>query len=214
MNVKVKICGVNTISSIKASKYADYIGLVFYPKSPRFVSTEQAIQLVKVNETNQKIVGLFVDSENDVIEYITEKLNLDYIQLHGRESVEKVSYLKRKLNVGIIKSIAIGSKNDLSKADEYKEICDMILFDSKPGLNSLPGGTGLKFDWSILKNFRYEKDWLLAGGLNLENLREALKISNAPIVDISSGLESKKGIKSNKKIENFLTLVNKIKNEE
>jgi len=152
MKRKLKICGVNTIQSVKASIKADYIGFVFYGKSPRFVNAIKAKELSIYCSEKQKKVGLFVDSENSVIEYIAEYVGLNYIQLHGNENLEKIMYLKEKLKLPIIKSIAISSKEDCHKIKYYENFCDMILLDSKPSINTLPGGTGKSFDWKIIKD--------------------------------------------------------------
>lgn len=206
MSVKVKICGINSIESMVASKGADYIGLVFYPKSPRFVNAEQAKEIIKYSDSNQKIVGLFVDTQDSVIEYIAEYVGLDYLQFHGNEDYKKINYFKKKLQIPIIKSISVSSHKDTQKFEDYKNICDMILFDSFPNNNILPGGSGEKFNWNFLKNFKCMDDWMLAGGINKDNLKEALRLTNAPIVDVSSGLETRKGFKSPKKIKEFLKL--------
>lgn len=207
MKRKLKICGVNTIQSVKASIKADYIGFVFYGKSPRFVNAIKAKELSIYCSEKQKKVGLFVDSENSVIEYIAEYVGLNYIQLHGNENLEKIMYLKEKLKLPIIKSIAISSKEDCHKIKYYENFCDMILLDSKPSVNTLPGGTGKSFDWKIIQDIIFTKDWMLAGGLNEKNIIEALKVTNAPIVDVSSGLESSKGVKCSVKIKKFLEII-------
>jgi len=207
MSIKVKICGINTIESLRASESADFLGFVFYPKSPRFINAETAKIFSQLVNKKQKKVGLFVDTEDSVIEYISNYVGLDLLQFHGKESPEKIKYFKDKLNIPIIKSINVSCYKDTEKYREYIEICDMILFDSAPIRSDLPGGSGNKFDWKFLKKLEIKGDWMLAGGICKENLVEAVKITNAPIIDISSGLESKKGIKSEKKIKEFLKLV-------
>ena len=207
MNTKVKICGITTIEAIQAASRADYLGFIFYGKSPRFVNAEKAKLLSKECKNHQKKVGLFVDSDNNVIEYISEVVGLDFIQLHGEESLEKINYLKKNLKIPIIKSISINTKKDFEKLSYYEQNCDIILLDSMPSVRSLPGGNGKTFNWELLKNVNFNKDWMLAGGLDEKNILDAINITKAPIVDISSGLESKKGVKCPKKIKRFLDIV-------
>ena len=207
MSVKVKICGVNDLDSLKASSEAEFVGFVFYPKSPRFINAEGAQVLSRHCNPKQKKVGLFVNTNDSVVEYISDFVNLDYIQLHGNESVEKIKYFKQKLNRPIIKSISVNEKKDVEKSKIYKDICDMILFDTKSVDDELPGGNGLTFNWNYLKDFKSKPNWMLAGGICKENYKKALKITKAPILDVSSCLEKKKGVKCPKKIKEFLELV-------
>ena len=209
--VEVKVCGINTAEAMKAANEAEFVGFVFYQKSSRFINADTAKKLSELSPKSQKMVGLFVDTENNVIEYITELVGLDIIQLHGKETIEKINYLKKKLKKPIIKSVPVSSKNDIKKYKDYKGVCDMFLFDSSPIGQEIPGGSGEKFDWEILKNFKISNKWMLAGGLSIENLVEALKITKAPIVDVSSGLEKEKGIKCPKKIKKFVQLAHSIR---
>ena len=211
--LKVKICGVKTKHSVVASKNADFLGFVFYPKSPRFIKIEKAKYLVNYLQPNQKKVGLFVDSDINVIKYISEELKLDYIQLHGKENLDKISYLKSNIdNIKIIKSIGIDLNVNLEKLRRYEAVCDMILFDTKYNENAMPGGNGISFDWSILKNIKMKNEWMLAGGINEKNIKLALKKTKAPILDLSSSLEYKKGYKSPSKIKKFMKLIREINN--
>ncbi len=209
--LKIKICGVKTKNSIIASKNADFLGFVFYPKSPRFIKIEKAKYLVNYFQPNQKKVGLFVDSDINVIKYISEELKLDYIQLHGKENLDKISYLKNKIvNIKIIKSIGIDLNVNIEKLRKYEDVCDMILFDTKYNENAMPGGNGFSFDWNILKNIKMKSEWMLAGGINEKNIKLALKKTKAPILDLSSSLEYKKGYKSPSKIKKFMELISTI----
>ena len=206
MSVKVKICGVKTEEAVIASYQADYLGFVFFQKSPRFVNAELAKTLSKISNPNQKKVGLFVNAEENVIEYISDYVDLDLIQLHGEESIEKIKCIKKKVRKPIIKSIAVSSKKDAEKYKYYNNICDMILFDTKPIDPNIPGGTGRRFNWNLLKEFKFKNEWMLAGGINMQNVQEAILITNAPTIDVSSALEDDLGVKSPKKIEKFLNL--------
>ena len=206
MSVKVKICGLKSKEAVVASYKADYLGFVFYQKSPRFVNAELAKNLSKISRPSQKKVGLFVNAEEKVIEYISDYVDLDFIQLHGDESIEKIKYIKKKIKKPIIKSIPVSSKKDAEKYKDYNNICDMILFDTKPLDPYIPGGTGRRFNWDLLKEFKFKNEWMLAGGINMLNIQEAIIKTNAPIIDVSSALEDDLGIKSPKKIEEFLNL--------
>lgn len=210
MTIKIKICGIKTLEAYEASKDADFIGFVFHPKSPRFINAEKAKKISEKRYKNQKIVGLFVDTEESVIEYIADLVNLDFLQFHGNEDIKKIYYFKNKLKLPIIKSISISSTLDTQKLKEYIEICDMILFDSIPVNKNLPGGSGKTFNWNYLKNIKINGDWMLAGGLCKENLLEAIKITKAPIIDLSSSLEDIRGEKSPEKIKDFLKFAKSI----
>ena len=213
MSLKIKICGINSKESFLASEKADYIGFVFFPKSPRFINAETAKELSNLRSKNQSIVGLFVNTDEKVIEYITEYVGLDYIQLHGQENIDQIKKIKGRTKKSVIKSLPVSSKKDVENHREYLNICDMLLFDTMPCENDLPGGNGKNFDWKILKDFNSKIDWMLAGGINIENVKQAVEITKAPIVDLSSALEIKKGHKCPKKIKKFLNYAksNKIK---
>ena len=210
--LKVKVCGLKTIQDVLAAKRADFLGYVFYPKSKRFIKGEEAKELISHSHSGQKNVGLFVNSDNNFIEYMANYLNLDFVQLHGEETSESIMMLKKKItNVKIIKSISIESKEDLKKAQKYKNICDMLLFDTKYSKESVPGGNGKSFDWNLLKKIDNNVEWFLAGGINSKNLKQAVKFTKTKIVDVSSGLEIKKGVKSKKKIEEFFKIAKSIR---
>ncbi|MAI83962.1 MAG: hypothetical protein CMM91_03375 [Rickettsiales bacterium] len=208
MNIEVKICGINSVISMKASNKADFIGFVFFPKSPRFINAENAKYLANLSPKTQKKVGLFVNTEINVIEFISEYVNLDYIQLHGEEGTEEIDEIKKKTKKPIIKSIKISTEEDLENVLKFETVCDMILFDAVPS-EELPGGNGKAFNWNILKNYSSKKKWMLAGGINKNNVHRAVKITQAPIIDLSSSLEVKKGVKCEKKIKEFLNIVKK-----
>ena len=207
--IQIKICGINSNQSAEACNGADFVGFVFYQKSPRFVTAFEAKEISKYLQTNLKKVGLFVNSEINLIKHISEFVNLDIIQLHGTETIKNIQQVKIATKKPIIKAIPISNKTDIINSKKIEEVCDMILFDSKTNIG-ISGGTGIPFDWNLLKNLKLKKKWLLAGGLNINNIESALSITNAPVIDISSGVEIKKGIKCEKKIKN---LINYIKNE-
>ena len=206
MKVKIKICGINDEKSALASIDADYIGLVFFDKSPRCISSNLAKRIIRRLNGGPKKVGLFVNQKIDSVERISKDVGLDIIQLHGDEDVRYVSDLKKIINKPIIKAVPIKTKEDINISQEFKNFCDMILFDTKSD-NNLFGGTGLSFDWELLNGFKSSKKWIIAGGLNKSNIEKAIKITNAPIVDLSSGVEKEVGLKCENKIKEVIKYV-------
>ena len=183
---------------------ADYIGLVFYDKSPRNLSLNDAQELLKNRNQHSKIVALTVNSDDDLIQNIKQIIKPDYFQFHGNETPLRCKEIKVKFGIPIIKGLGIKSKLDLIKANkDYENFCDILLLDSPSTI--LPGGNGEVFNWNIIKNCEPQKKWMLAGGLNINNIEQAVKISNPPAIDISSGVEISKGIKDPEMIKNFIT---------
>ena len=202
---EIKVCGINDeISMNTALKFkVDYVGLVFYPNSPRNISINQSRQLLISRNKTTKIVALTVDPDDDFLFEIKNKVKPDFIQLHGNESPKRCEYIKKNLNIPLIKGINVKNKlNLIQLTTDFEEICDILLLDA-PSEN-LPGGNGKKFDWNILKDYKSRNKWMLAGGLNIENIKKAIDITRAPAIDISSGLEIMKGVKDPKLIENFM----------
>jgi len=210
---KIKICGINDLESIKASSEADYIGFVFFQKSPRFVTAMKAKELAKFSQNKQKKVGLFVDADLNLIEHIVNYVGLDFIQLHGNEKLDELTKIKKKIKIPIIKAILVNSLEDIKLAHKFEKVCDMILFDTKSPKKKISGGTGLTFDWNLLQDYKASKDWMLAGGLNINNIKVAINKTNAPIVDVSSGVEKSLGVKCQKKIKELIYFV-KNKNDD
>ncbi len=208
MKVEIKICGINSKESAIASNGAKYIGFVFCRESPRFVESDFVRKIIPYLSKNQKKVGLFVNEKINLIKKITFDLGLDIIQLHGDEDIEFIKNLKALTNRKIIKAIPVRTIQDVKISEEFKDFCDMILFDTKT--NTQFGGTGTSFDWKLLKDFKISKKWMVAGGLNINNIREALEITKPDIVDISSGVEKERGIKCEKKIRDFIKYVRKL----
>ena len=205
-NFEIKICGINDKLCMDAAieSKADYIGLVFYDKSPRNLSLGDAQQLLKNRNQHSKIVALTVNSDDDFIKDIKQNIKPDYFQFHGNETPLRCKEIKVKFETPIIKGIGIKNKLDLIKANQdYENLCDIILLDSPSTI--LPGGNGEMFNWNIIKNCEPQKKWMLAGGLNINNIEQAVKISNPPAIDISSGVEISKGIKDPEMIKNFIT---------
>lgn len=208
--IKVKICGLKSKSSVQQAVLsgADYIGFVFYNKSPRYINPIDVNHLSNLIPKKIKKVGLFVDVPLHELEAILTKTQLDYLQLHGQETPQIVTDLKRQFGIPIIKAIGIADKSDLHEIDRYEMVCDKLLIDTKASpLMNLPGGNGLTFDWGLISNRKFKCPWLLAGGLTSKNVTNAINISGATQVDVSSGVEIELGMKDNPKIANFINVV-------
>lgn len=205
---QVKICGVKTPEAISAaaSAGARFIGLVFAPRSPRLLAAEQAALLARAVPTGVKIVGLFVSPTDDDLAYIGGRVPLDMIQLHGDESPARILSIKARLGLPIIKAIPVATRHDLDTVSEFEQVADWLLFDAKSSTPS-EGGNGLAFDWGLLAGQKFQKPWMLAGGLNTENIAAALAVLNPDAVDVSSGVESEIGIKDHAKITAFISAV-------
>ena len=202
---EIKVCGINDEVSMNAALKCkvDYVGLVFYPNSSRNISINLSRELLKSRNNTTKIVALTVDPNDDFLNEIKKIINPDYIQLHGNENSRRCLDIKHKINIPLIKGINVRNKIDLvRKNKEFEDICDILLFDAPS--EALPGGNGKKFDWDILKDFKSKKKWMLAGGLNIENIENAIDITKAPAIDISSGLEIRKGLKDPQLIKDFV----------
>ena len=211
--IEIKLCGLKEPSHIEAafSLGIKYLGFVFFDKSPRFLRNDSAKSLISLTPPGIIKVGLVVNPSDDCLSSIAS-LNLDMIQLHGSESIDRVKEIKSKFNFSLIKAIGIKEKKDLDLVERYSEVADHLLIDAKPSSNtSLPGGNGIKFDWTILEKKSWSFPWFLAGGLNANNITEALRMTKAKKVDLSSGVEDSNGRKSINKITSF---VNKIKKYE
>jgi phosphoribosylanthranilate isomerase len=202
---EIKVCGINDKISMNTALKCkvDYVGLVFYPNSSRNISINLSRELLKSRNKITKIVALTVDPNDDFLNQIKKNINPDYIQLHGNENSRRCLDIKHKINIPLIKGINVRNKIDLvRKNKEFEDICDILLFDAPS--EALPGGNGKKFDWDILKDFKSKKKWMLAGGLNIENIENAIDITKAPAIDISSGLEIRKGLKDPQLIKDFV----------
>ena len=206
----VKICGIKEEDTLLCCEQnnVEFFGMIFYAKSPRDISIENASFLQKISkDLNINGVGVFVDKNIDELQEIIKLIDLKFIQLHGSEDMLYIKNLK-KTGVKIIKSISISNKNDLDKMSIYEDV-DYFLFDYKPLKNELPGGNAKSFDWKILKNLKTSKPWFLSGGINSKNIGQILQDVNPFGIDLSSGVEKELGIKDNHIINNF---IGKLKN--
>ena len=205
----VKICGLKDPENLSAAIEAGarFVGLVFYPPSPRNVSFDTAWNLARAVPTGVRSVGLFVNPDNEQLERILTGVQLDMVQLHGDESPGRINEIKEHFSMPVIKAIRVRDESDLEDVEGYEAAADWLLFDARPENASLPGGTGESFDWNILKGREFKKPWMLSGGLHESNVKEALSILKPNAVDISSGVESAKGVKDAKKIKGFIEAV-------
>ena len=209
--IEIKLCGLKEPSHIEAAFNLGikYLGFVFFEKSPRFLRNDIAKSLISLTPPGIIKVGLVVNPSDECLNSISG-LNLDMIQLHGSESIDRVKEIKSKFNFSLIKAIGIKEKKDLDLVERYSEVADHLLIDAKPSSNtSLPGGNGIKFDWTILEKKSWSFPWFLAGGLNANNITEALRMTKAKKVDLSSGVEDSNGRKSINKITSFVKKIKK-----
>ena len=208
MKKKIKICGVSKShdASICNNSGADYVGFNFANKSPRKISPKDAIKnkLSKSCKETER-VAVFVDASNDYISDAINSIEATFIQLHGSESIDRCSEVKNYFDLPIIKSFGIESKSDLEFAERYNDIVDYFLFDAKPAksINSQMGGLNKVFDWRILESWE-GKDYFLAGGININNISDAVKNTNAFCLDLASGVEKELGIKDGNMIEELI----------
>ena len=210
-DIRVKICGLTSASAIDAAVRhgAAYLGFNFFPKSPRYVSPEQAAKLAGVVEPGVAKVALTVNADDTLLETLFETVPLDMFQLHGGESVERVAELRDRFGLPIIKVVGVADAEDLTALEEYGRVADMLLVDAKPPKNAvLPGGNGLTFDWRLIANRRWPVPWMLAGGLTPDNVAEAIRATGARQVDVASGVESKPGVKDEELIRGFIAAAN------
>jgi phosphoribosylanthranilate isomerase len=209
MPVEVKICGLSSEETLRGAieAGADYIGLVFYPASPRHVSLNQAERLAETARGRAKIVALVVDATDEALRDIARRVRPDYFQAHGREDARRVEAIRAATSVPVIKAIKVRDAADLALARQFEAAAEMVLFDAKVPdtvVNALPGGNGMAFDWGIVAGRPGGKRFMLSGGLNPGNVAQAIAVSGASIVDVSSGVESAPGNKDLGLIRSFI----------
>jgi len=209
-NTEIKICGLSTPEAVSASidAGAQMIGFIFFEKSPRNVSVEKAVELARFAAGRVKTVCVTVNADDATLEDIVERVSPDYIQLHGSETPERVADIRRKYSLPVIKAISVRTAEDLASSSRYTGVADRLLFDAKaPAGSQLPGGNGVSFDWELLHHLDPATNWMLSGGLDMENIVNALEISRTTGIDVSSGVESSSGIKDIAKIDAFIKTV-------
>ncbi|MBO6548276.1 MAG: phosphoribosylanthranilate isomerase [Rhizobiales bacterium] len=212
MLLQVKICGIKDEDMLGAAidAGADFVGFVFFPKSPRHVSVSQASELARFlrqtpDNERPKIVSLVVNATDEELELIYKEVQPDYIQLHGSETAERTNEINERFQTPLIKAIGVTTASDVALADDYSA-AEIILFDAKadPKLTDLPGGNGIPFDWTALTGQKEKRNFMLSGGLTPENVAEAIALTRASIVDVSSGVETSPGVKDRALIQDFI----------
>ncbi|MDP3409419.1 phosphoribosylanthranilate isomerase [Bosea sp. (in: a-proteobacteria)] len=203
----IKICGLSTPQTLDAALTAgvEMIGLVFHPRSPRFVSDIQALELAAMARGRAEIVALIVDHEPDEARHLVEWLRPDWLQLHGQETPERVGAIKDATGLCVMKALGIATQHDLAAIASYQEVADRILLDAKaPKDAAYPGGHGRPFDWSILAALDPALRFMLSGGLDPANVAQAITVTRPSGVDVSSGVESAPGVKDIDRITDFV----------
>ena len=205
-----KICGLSTPEAVRAAVEggAGFLGFMIFPPSPRNVAPDAAARLVRGVRGRAKVVAVMVDPDDGQVDDVAAALQPDLIQLHGKETPNRVRDIARRAGTGMIKALPVAETSDLAAAGAYDGLVDHLLFDAKPPQGALlPGGTGARFDWTLMEGRRFERPWFLAGGLDPWNVEEALRLSGAPAVDVSSGVERGPGLKDPALITAFLNAV-------
>lgn len=207
MKLQVKICGLSDERGVTAAvdAGANLVGFVFFRRSPRYVTPETAATLANLVPRGVKKVGLFVNPTDADLDKVLKTVRLDMIQLHGKESPARVDAVRLLSGLPVIKALGIETAKDLIDAKAYDGHADWLMFDAKPPKGATrPGGNAKSFDWTLLKSYVGRSPWVLAGGLTRANVAKALKESGTRLVDVSSGVESRPGVKSPAKIRAFV----------
>lgn len=207
MPVAAKICGLSTPEALDAALKggASHIGLVFFAKSPRNVAPDRAAALAARVGGRAKIVGLFVDPKPEFVDAVRAQVRLDALQLHGEERPAFTARMQMRHGLEVWKAVPVRTRADLALAHKYRGAASRILYDAKPPEGAdLPGGNGMRFDWELLRGHAHPLPWALSGGLTSGNLAEAVRVTGATLVDVSSGVERAAGVKDVDKIAAFL----------
>lgn len=208
MTLEIKICGLRTIEAVEAALAAgaNLIGFVFFPKSPRHVSLDEAARLAEIARGRARIVALVVDADDAGLAAIAERLRPDLIQLHGHEGPERVAAIRAATGVAVMKALPIAEEADLAAVPAFATVADRLLFDAKPpkSPDALPGGNGLPFDWRLVADLDPGRPIMLSGGLTPENVAEAIAATGVGAVDVSSGVERAPGVKDPARIRAFI----------
>jgi phosphoribosylanthranilate isomerase len=208
MSIATKICGLSSEAAVAAAVEggAAYFGFNFYPPSPRAVSPARVAALCAAVPAGVQRVGIFVDAGDEAIRAVLDLAPIDILQFHGHESPDRVADAKLRFRRPVMKAIAVAAPEDVLAAARYEDDADMLLFDAKPPRRSdaFPGGNGLAFDWHLIAGRRWRLPWMLSGGLTAMLLPEAVRVSGAAAVDVSSGVERRPGDKDPERIREFL----------
>ncbi|GAA0302639.1 phosphoribosylanthranilate isomerase [Rhodovulum strictum] len=206
-DIRVKICGLTDSAAVAAAVGAGaaYLGFVFFPKSPRHLEIEAARTLAAEVPPGIAKVALTVDADDSTLAAMLDRVPIDMLQLHGHESPARVAEIRARFGLPVIKAVGVADAGDLPGLAEYARVADQLLVDAKPPRDAvLPGGNGLSFDWRLIANRRWPVPWMLAGGLTPENVAEAIRLTGARQVDVSSGVESAPGVKDAALIARFV----------
>jgi phosphoribosylanthranilate isomerase len=204
---RVKICGLREAAHVDAAVRggAAYVGFVFFPKSPRNLTLAQAAQLAGTVPPGVAKVALTVDADDAALDALLGQVPVDMLQLHGHESQDRVAEVRARFGLPVMKAVGVAGEEDLPALEAYGRVADQLLVDAKPPKGAdLPGGNGLAFDWRLITGRRWSVPWMLAGGLTPDNVAEAIRLTGARQVDVSSGVESAPGVKDPARIAAFL----------
>ncbi|MBW8881244.1 MAG: phosphoribosylanthranilate isomerase [Asticcacaulis sp.] len=211
MTIRAKICGLTTLEAahVAAADSADFLGFIHFVKSPRHLGLDAMAGLMRAirdDGIDLPLVSVVVNPDDRLLDALARQVKPDLIQLHGHESPERVAEIRARYRP-VIKAISVETAEDIAAAAVYESAADHLLFDAKTPKDALPGGMGLSFDWPLMRNWTGAKPWLLAGGLTPGNVAEALRLTGAPMVDVSSGVENAPGVKDSRLISDFLKAV-------
>lgn len=207
MAILVKICGITSVAAAEAAalEHADFAGLNFHAPSTRNLRIEHAAAIARPLRGRVRIVALLVDPTDELVAAVVKGVAPDFLQLHGRETPARVAALVARYGIPVIKGFGIAEPSDLAKIPAYDDVAEMFLLDAKaPADAATPGGHGVAFDWQLIRGRRFARPWLLAGGLNPRNVAQAVQISEAPGVDVCSGVESAPGEKNTELMAQFV----------
>ncbi|WP_321343784.1 phosphoribosylanthranilate isomerase [Breoghania sp.] len=216
MPTRIKICGLSTPETMETALEAgaDLVGLVFFPPSPRHVSTDLAARLAAQARGRAEIVALTVDADDALIDEIVREVDPDIFQLHGKEPPERADEIRARTGKRVMKAFGIREGGDLEAVAAYTGYIDLVLFDSKPPKDAtVPGGTGKSFDWHLMESLDLDTPFMLSGGLDAGNVAQALSVTGAEAVDVSSGVEAARGVKDPALIRAFIETVHAFDNE-
>ncbi|WP_299627861.1 phosphoribosylanthranilate isomerase [uncultured Tateyamaria sp.] len=205
--VSVKICGISQPKDVAAAAAAGaaYLGFVFFAKSPRNIAIDAARDLAVDVPPGLAKVALVVNADDAFLDDLAANVPLDMLQLHGSETPQRVAAIKARYGLPVMKAVGVADAGDLDAIDAYARVADQLLIDAKPPKGAdLPGGNGLAFDWRLMAGRRFTVPWMLAGGLRPDNVAEALRLTGAQQVDVSSGVESAPGVKDTGLITSFI----------
>jgi phosphoribosylanthranilate isomerase len=206
-DIRVKICGLREPAHVDAAVRAGaaYVGLVFFAKSPRNLSADEAARLAAEVPAGVAKVALTVDADDATLDALLDRVPLDMLQLHGRETPERVAEVRARFGLPVMKAVGVAGEEDLPSLEEFGRVADQLLVDAKPPKDAaLPGGNGLAFDWRLIAGRRWPVPWMLAGGLTADSVVEAIRLTGARQVDVSSGVESAPGVKDEGMIASFI----------